>query len=50
MTQPSNIYRTHDSLITFYNGLGTLKTKSGGGLKGGGRVGDVWGGDFFLEG
>ncbi len=27
-------YRTHDSLITFNNGLGPLKTKSGGGLKG----------------
>ncbi len=32
-------YRTHDSLITFNNGLGPLKTKSGGGFRGRGRVG-----------
>ncbi len=43
--------RTHDSLITFNNGLGTLKTKSGRGVS---RDwvgwGDVLGGDFVLRG
>ncbi len=32
-------YQKHDGLITFNNGLGPLKTNSGGGLKGGGREG-----------
>ncbi len=46
VTQPRNIRQTHDSLITFNNGLGPLKTKSGGGVLGlgfggGGSVG--WG-------
>ncbi len=43
-------YQPHDSLITFNTGLGALKTKSGGGFMGGGRVGDVFGGDFVLRG
>ncbi len=44
-------YRTHDSLITFNNGLGPLKTKSGGGCsREGVRWGDVLGGDFVLRG
>ncbi len=42
-------YWTHDSLITFINGLSPLKTKSGGGFHGGGMVGDVLGGDFVLR-
>ncbi len=41
---------THDSLITFNNGLGTLKTKLGGGFQGGGRVGGCVGRDFVLRG
>ncbi len=42
--------RTHDNLITFNNGLGTLKTKSGGGIYGEGKGwGDVLGGDFVLS-
>ncbi len=40
----------HDSLITFNNGLGPLKTKSGGGFHGGGRVGRYDGRGFCLEG
>ncbi len=44
-------YWTRGSLITFNNGLGTLKTKSGGGdLKGGERRGDGLGGNFVLRG
>ncbi len=42
--------QTHDSLITFNNGLGPLKTKSGGGVPGRGREGDVLSGDFVLRG
>ncbi len=44
--------RTHDSLITFnINGLGPLKTKSGGrGIPGYGRVGGCVGWRFCLEG
>ncbi len=38
-----------DSLVTFNNGLGPHKTKSGGGLQGGRRVGDVLGGGFALR-
>ncbi len=36
--------------MLFNNGLGPLKTKSGGGIQGGGRVGDVMGGDFVFRG
>ncbi len=32
---------THGNLVTFNNGLGPLKTKSGGGLQGGGKVGGM---------
>ncbi len=41
---------THDSLNTFNNGLGLLKTKSGGGFRGGVRWVIVFGGDFVLRG
>ncbi len=39
VTEPCDI-RRHGSLITFINGLGPLKTKSGGGFQGGSGVGD----------
>ncbi len=37
---------THGSLIALNNGLGPLKTKSGGRFHGGGKVGGCVGGDF----
>ncbi len=39
MIEPCDL--THDSLVTFNNGLGLLKTKSGGGLQGGSRLGGM---------
>ncbi len=42
-------YQTHDSLTTFNNGLGLLKTKSGGGSREGVGWEDVLGRDFVLS-
>ncbi len=43
--KPCDIDQTQNNFITFNNGLGPLKTKSGGGFQGGERVMD-----FVLRG